>query len=809
MAHATFAEPTPPARYVFDFHSDFSAILPTQRRHPDDAAPSLARLLAQRFYADDAQASAKGELLLFDYALSLMIDPASNPFVRLLRKANRAEYEPAECVAENLYIACQAMAADAGYAAQASALPPQSPALYALVGREIVAPALASASAPDARLRASVRYFNDALYSASRHAPSDDACVLRRHFVQRLCQGDPASYAGWSEAQKAGYRQWAMATFDALREDGVLLAQSVATAEQIRPLAKFAQHYNARYGTDYRLLVHTPQRGLPAGALTTYLADKVEPLLAGQGEGYASIVGLAMSGTQNKASDYAELLAWLQAKAPALRGNFGGSDGARALRAIVRIDCAEGSGVGAENRSLIGGCIQQAGEPDPAFHAALSARVRDAWSAAQATQEQASPGIATPRGLFEAVFGHTAFAHAGIELRRFDIDAPLSRACAGARAKRNAMALVEALDQPSATPATDRYHALALGNPVYAFRVGHDHHHRSYLMSRYPWLAFDTTLGGDAIAGASALLQPAQDNRLDRGDRRPRNDVESDVLDVVGDAVLGAKAQGLSQAKVAKFVELAWADALAATLQQHRAFLQQQLTDALAPIHDPAQDDVLFDLYCKLVLYCAGDKPAAALRYQALVRAFLPFQNWRSCLLGSDGQGVSGTTAQHGYLRMQALLIHTLRPDDHGVVQEEALNAVAALLRKLALGYWKATIGQPGILQNEADPPHHAASAGVGGPAAGGDEAKSVASRAATSDGTGTAMDGSDEDRRQAPSTPLTTATDLSQADAAAQGPVLPEPAPERPAQSELDERLRALSDPKQLEALIKLLKMH
>lgn len=806
MAPATFAEQTPLARYIFDFHSHFSAILPTQRTHPDDTGPSLARLLAQRFYADDAQAAAKGELLLFDYALSLMIDPASNPFARLLRKANRAEYEAAECVAENLYIACQAMAADAGYSAQALALPPQSPALYALVGREIVAPALASA--PDARLRALVRYFNDALYSASRHVPSDDAGVLRRHFVQRLCGGDPASDGSWSEVQKASYRQWAMATFDALREDGVLLAQSVVPEEQIRPLAELAQHYNARYGTDYRLLVHAPQRGLPAGALTTYLADKVEPLLAGQGEGYASIVGLSMSGTQNKASDYAELLAWLQAKAPALRGNFGG-DGARARRAIVRIDCAEGSGVGAENRSLIGGCIHQAGEPDPAFHVALSARVRDAWSAAQASQEGASPAIATPRGLFEAVFAHTAFAHAGLELRRFDVDAPLSRARAGARAKRNAMALVEALDQPSATPATDRYHALARDNPLYAFRIGHDHHHRGYLVSSYPWLAFDTTLGGDAIAGASALLQPAQDDRLDRGDHRPRSDVESDVLAVVGDAVLGVKAQGLSQAKVAKFVELAWADGLAATLQHHRAFLQQQLTDALAPIHDPAQDDVLFDLYCQLVLYCAGDKPAAALRYQALVRAFLPFQNWRSCLLGSDGQGVSRTTAQHGYLRMQALLIHTLRPDDHGALQEDVLNAVAAVLRKLALGYWKATIGQPGALQNDADPPRHAAPQDGNGPASGGEGVQHAASQAATSDRTGTAMDGIDDDRRQAPSTPRTTATDLSQADAAAQEPALPEPAPERPAQYNFDEMKRSLGNREHLDALIKLLRPH
>ncbi|NYF20350.1 hypothetical protein HDC36_001811 [Xanthomonas sp. JAI131] len=707
MAYFKLAEQTQLTRYVCDYHSHFTGILPTQRKQDDAAGPSLARLLAQRFYPNDAHGLAKGELLLFDYALALMTDPASNPFARLLRKANRAEYERAECVAENLYIACQVLAANAGYLQEELALPPQSPALYALVGREIVAPALASAAGPDARLRELVRYFNNKIYSASKYTPFDDAYKLRGNFVKQLCQGDPARYGSWSEAQQADYRLWVTATFDYLREDGVLLTQSAATEDEIPQLAALAQQYNAQYGTDYRLLVHTPHQYMPDGALTKYLTDKVKPLLAGPGDGYATIVGLDLLGAENKVGNYGELFAWLQSTADALRGNFGSGDGKRALRAIVHIHCGEGSGFGAENRSLTGYYIHQAGEPDPAFYAALSAHVLDAWNAAQAKRRdtpRGTRGTATPQGLFEELFTNTAFGHAGHVLRRFDINAPLSRELAGYHAKRNVMALSEALDQPSATPATDCYHALVQDNPLYAFRLGHDYYYRSYMVSRYPWLAFDTNLGSNAITGASALFDSVQGYRLNRGYRHLDGYIDTDVLAAVGNAVLSMEAQGLSRAQVATFIGLSRPDDLATTLQQNRAVLQPLLTDALAPIHDPAQDDFMFDTYCKLTLYCAGDDPSAASRYQAMVRSLLVFQNWRSYLLGADGQGVEHTGVQHEYLRMLVLLIYTLLPNNQNDLQVDLLQTVAALLRKLALGYWRATIGQPGMLEVNADP---------------------------------------------------------------------------------------------------------
>lgn len=708
MAYFKLAEQTQLNRYVCDFHSHFTGILPTQRKRDDDTGPSLAQLLAQRFYANDPHAQAKGELLLFDYALSLMIDPASNPFARLLRKPNRAEYERAECVAENLYIACQVLAANAGYLPEELALPPQSPALYALVDREIVAPALASAAKPDARLRTLVRYFNNKLYSASKYTPFDDAYKLRGHFVKRLCQGDPAKYGSWNPAQKDDYRLWVYATFDYLREDGVLLTQTAATEDEIPQLAELAQGYNQDHGTDYRLLVHSPHHYMPDGELTAYLEKKVKPLLTGQGTGYATIVGLDLLGAENKVGNYAELFSWLQANAAALGGNFGSGEGKRALRAIVHIHCGEGSGFGADNRSVTGYYMHQVGDPDPGYYAALSVHVLDAWAAVQAKRldtPRPTRGTATPQGLFEELFTNTAFSHAGHVLRRFDVNAPLSRELAGYHAKRNVMALSEALDTQPVPNAPDFYSALVKENPLYAFRLGHDYYYRSYMAARYPWLAFDTNLGSNAITGASGLFESVQGYRLNRGYRQLDGYIDTDVLEAAGNAVLSMEAQGLSRTQITAFIGFSQAPGdLADTLQQNREPLLKQVQAALGPIYDPNQDDFLFDTYRKLTLYCAGDAPAAALRYQAMVRALLVFQNWRSYLLGADGQGVEHTGVQREYLRMLVLLIYKLLPNNQNELQVDLLQTMSALLRKLALGYWRATVGQPGTLESKGGP---------------------------------------------------------------------------------------------------------
>ncbi|MCC4592567.1 hypothetical protein LL974_15630 [Xanthomonas campestris pv. cannae] len=703
MAYFKLAQQTQLNRYVCDFHSHFTGILPTQRKALDDTRPSLAQLLAQRFYADDPHASAKGELLLFRYALTLMSERGSNPFAKLLAKRDRTEYERAECVAENIYIACQVIAAEYGYARSELALPPQSPMLYTLVDAEIVAPALASAEGPSANLRSLVRYFNNKFYSASKYTPFDDVYKLRGHFVKQLCQGDPAKYNTWSDSQKADYRLWVWSTFGYLREDGVLLIQAAATEDEIPQLAELAQNYNVQYGTDYRLLVHSADHYMADGKLKDFLDKKIAPLLTGKGKSDSTIVGLDLLGAENKVGNYTELFTWLQRNANALSANFGSGSGKRALRAIVHIHCGEGSGFGAENRSVTGYYLHQVGDPDARFYAALSVHVLDAWNAAKG-KRGATPrptrGTATPQGLFEELFSNTAFSHDGHVLRRFDINAPLSRELAGYNAKRNVMALSEALDQPSLDGGRDVYHALVENNPLYAFRLGHDYYYRSYMAARYPWLAFDTNLGSNAITGASALFDSVQGYRLNRGYRQLDGYIDTDVLEAVGNAVLSMEAQGLDRAQIAQFIAISQQPGdLAETLNNNQAYLHGQLQAALQPIYDPAQAEFLFGTYCKLVLYCAGDAPAAALRYQAMVRALLVVQNWRSYLLGADGQGVEHTGVQREYLRMLVLLIYKLLPSNQNELQVDLLQTMAVLLRRLALSYWRATVGPTNALE--------------------------------------------------------------------------------------------------------------
>jgi len=700
MAYFKLTEQTQLPGYVCDYHSHFTGILPTQRKRPDDEGASLAQLLAQRFYPGDAHHLAKGELKLFDYALSLMIDSKSNPFVQLLAKKNRADYERAECAAENLYIACQVLAANAGYLQEELALPPQSPALYSLVTREIVAPALASTAGPDARLRELVRYFNNKIYSANKYTPFDDAYKLRGHFVKQLCQGDPAKYATWNEEQKKNYQAWANATFDYLREDGVQLTQSAATEDEIPQLAELAHAYNAARGTDYRLLVHTPHHYLAKGQLASYLDTKVRPLLVG--EGSTVVVGLDLLGAENKVGNYAELFAWLQANAEALGANFGDGQGKRARRMIVHIHCGEGSGFGTESRSVIGYYFHEAGDPDPAFYAALSAHVLDACGAAYAKRSntvRGTRGTAIPQALFEELFANTAFSHAGHVLRRFDVNAPLSRELAGYNAKRNVMALSEALDLIQVPFKEDYYRNLVEKNPLYAFRLGHDYYYRNYMVSRYPSLAFDTNLGSNAITGASALFDSVQDYRLNRGYRHLDGYIDTNLLVAAGNAVLGIDRGSLGRADIAKFMEISRQADLGQALDENRQFLQERLADALAPICVTDQGDFWFDAYRMLTLYCAGSEPLLPWRYEAMVSILLLFRNWRSYLLGADGQGVEHTGLQREYLRMLVLLFYRLILNKQNDLPSDVLQTLARLVSAIGFGYWKATIGTPDGLQ--------------------------------------------------------------------------------------------------------------
>lgn len=122
MAYFKLDAPGRLISYRLDYHSHFSGILPVRRKSKDKEEDKYKedRSLVGLIRATDPSVNddpARAELVLFDYALRFMMDPGNDPFAKLLTNPNRAQYERAECAAENIYMASVLLGSPAGRAA--------------------------------------------------------------------------------------------------------------------------------------------------------------------------------------------------------------------------------------------------------------------------------------------------------------------------------------------------------------------------------------------------------------------------------------------------------------------------------------------------------------------------------------------------------------------------------------------------------------------------------------------------------------------------------------------------------------------
>lgn len=691
MGYFRLTAPLQVRRYPFDYHSHFSGILPVH----GTTRPSLAKLMADALGVD----AERGELALFRLALEFMIDPATNPFARLLARsvAGRVQYERAECAAENVYIAAVLLGARGYLPMDLLAAPAYAPELFAAVRDGIIDPPLSrTGEAPDARLLETVRYFNGKIFSANKYTPFDDCYKMRGGFVKLFCGGDPARYADWNDRQRHLYHAWIDATFASLSAEGIVCTQIAATEDEIPAIAARAAAYDAEHGTRYRLLVHTPHQYLGDGALAGYLESKVLPLLTGPGP--AAVIGLDLLGAENKVGSYGELMTFLRAHEEALGARFGGGADARSRKLVVHVHCGEGSGFGADNRSTIGYLLHEAGYPGEAFFGAFAEYVLSCARAADARRgdtPRGTRGTRVPYGLFDELFRNNGLSWNGRALRRFDVTAARSREQAAFNAKRNVMALSEALDARPDASGQDWYRLLAGDDTPYAFRLGHAYHYRSYFAARYPRIAFDTNLGSNAITGASGLFGSVDGYRINRGFRQLDGYIDTGVLEAAGDAVAYMASEALTPEQVRLFARLAASERpLADAVEDARAEVEAQLAEALGPIY---AEGAYFGRYLALVGTLApGAGRTAALRYQILARLLALFGNWRSCLLGADGQGAEHTDIRREFLRMALLLAYGLLPTGHARVEVALLDELQQLLLDIGGDYWRMTV-DPGL----------------------------------------------------------------------------------------------------------------
>ncbi len=697
MAYFKLAAPTRITKYPFDYHSHFTGILPVQRADDKDPRPSLAALLADTFFKDDPFKAAKGELKLFDFALEFMMDPATNPFARLLKSDNRAQYERAECAAENIYVASVLLGRVFAYLPiEAVAQSAVAPYLYGAVRKQVVEAALGSTMEPDKSLMKIVEYFNSKVYSANKYTPFDDCYKMRGTYVKLLCGGDPANRRNWDNAQKKRYIAWIVATFAYLQQEGITHTQTAATEDEMGELAAQAAAYNNRNGTSYKLLAHTPHQYLPDKALGRYLDSKILPLLVSQGQG--DIVGLDLLGAENKVGNYKELFEFLLAKGYALQANFGPGK-PRSLKLITHIHCGEGSGFGTDNRSMIGYYMYEVGDPDAQFYADFAGYILSCYRAAEARLRdtpRGTAGTAVPFGLFDELFHNNSLTYRGRVLRRFDISSEKSRELSAYNAKRNVMALSETLDSKPEGQDCTWYQLLMEKSTLFAIRLGHDYYYRNYMAAKYPQIAFDTNLGSNAITGASGLFNSIEGYRINRGFRHLDGYIDTNVLQATSDAVAYMASEALTQEQITWFTQKsAEPGSVEAVFEVggNKSWIELQLKDALGPLYDEITKDFFYGKYVGLTVKTAGDVEAGAYKYQAMTRVLTLFQNWRSYLLGADGQGAEHTNIQNEFLRMIILLAYSLLPTGQTRIDANLMLDVEYLLREIARVHWRNTIG--------------------------------------------------------------------------------------------------------------------
>lgn len=688
MSYFRLSAPTRINRYPFDYHSHFTGILPVDGGGESGARPSLAKLLGDVLHKGDL---AKGELSLFGFALDFMIDEATNPFVRLIDKtvAGRVQYERGECAAENVYIAAVLLGASSYLGMDVLAQPAYAPELFRAVRAQVIDKAL-GAPADESLLRL-VRYFNRKIYSANKYTPFDDCYKLRGNFVKLLCAGDPADYGRWEPEQQARYLAWADSTFDYLAGQGIAYTQTAATEDEMPALAEFAAAYNGRNPARYKLLVHTAHQYFADGKLRGYLQAKVLPLLTG-GKQLPDIVGLDLLGAENKVGNYRELFAFLRDNEEALSASFG-PKGPRAAKMTVHVHCGEGSGFGPDNRSMIGYYLHEAGFAGGQFYVDFANYVIACSKAAVAKREdtpRGTRGTAVPFGLFDELFRNNSLTWQGRTLRRFDITSVRSRELAAFNAKRNMLALAEAFDDAPESGGRTWYQLLTDDEGLYTFRLGHAYHYRSYIAARYPKIAFDTNLGSNAITGASGLFGSVEGYRINRGFRHLDGYVDTGVLEAAGNAVAYMGTDALTRTQVGLFMWMSNVQQpLEKVLTDEKAAIEQQLQAVMGPIYRP---DAYFDMYRNLVLQLAPED-SGALRYQALSRTLMLFANWRSYLLGADGQGAEHTDIGDEFLRMLILLGYSLLPSGQAVLGSELLDALQMLLLRISADYWDGISG--------------------------------------------------------------------------------------------------------------------
>ncbi|HCK4497291.1 TPA: hypothetical protein N0H07_001559 [Pseudomonas aeruginosa] len=679
MAYFKLEEPVRFHRYPFDFHSHFAGILPVEsnsrwtrdRRvfRVGERQVSLEKgqelsliglLMSARGVAPEVDGKALEEARqaahyeLFELALQRMV--RRNPFAA----TDRQGYLRGECAAENIYLACLILAQRFGRTSPPAAI--DQPAIY-LGTLEL----LGASAVRDSETDQFVRYFNRKIWSGNKYTPFDDAYWARGAIRDR----HPGEFA--------------CLTLGFLLHEGISHTQTATGEDEVAVLDSLFEQFNASEKTAYRLLAHTAHGYASEAAFDAELHRILRHFEIQQGQPpQARLVGIDLLGMETATGLYRQFFDFLLGQAAVFRRYLDGKPETR--KVVLHIHCGEGTGVSDDNRSLCGYFLRNANALDD-FYAALSAY---AWKCYGNTIRQGKARLrerenlqdrdkapSVLAGLFDELFFGNSLTSSGLRLRRFDITSGTTQALVAYYARTNVVNLCQALASRDADG--NSYYRRLLESDLFSLRIGHAYYYRNYLASKFPELCFDTNLGSNFITGASGLFDSLQEYRLNRGLRHLDGYVGTDQLKELSLAIAYQGEQRLDPQQMQYVHALAESQSGFDELGEHLPGTPGWAKPAL---------EQFFVSQCALY----RSEEDRYFQFEAYRRLFAQVLNWRSYLLGADGQGVEHSNVQDEAIRM-ALLLNYAAADRHGRVPVASLENAQRLLVQLGSAYWEETIG--------------------------------------------------------------------------------------------------------------------
>ncbi|RCI74724.1 cobyric acid synthase [Pseudomonas aeruginosa] len=512
-----------------------------------------------------------------------------------------------------------------------------------------------------------VRYFNRKIWSGNKYTPFDDAYWARGAIRDR----HPGEFA--------------CLTLGFLLHEGISHTQTATGEDEVAVLDSLFEQFNASEKTAYRLLAHTAHGYASEAAFDAELHRILRHFEIQQGQPpQARLVGIDLLGMETATGLYRQFFDFLLGQAAVFRRYLDGKPETR--KVVLHIHCGEGTGVSDDNRSLCGYFLRNANALDD-FYAALSAY---AWKCYGNTIRQGKARLrerenlqdrdkapSALAGLFDELFFGNSLTSSGLRLRRFDITSGTTQALVAYYARTNVVNLCQALASRDADG--NSYYRRLLESDLFSLRIGHAYYYRNYLASKFPELCFDTNLGSNFITGASGLFDSLQEYRLNRGLRHLDGYVGTDQLKELSLAIAYQGEQRLDPQQMQYVHALAESQSGFDELGEHLPGTPGWAKPAL---------EQFFVSQCALY----RSEEDRYFQFEAYRRLFAQVLNWRSYLLGADGQGVEHSNVQDEAIRM-ALLLNYAAADRHGRVPVASLENAQRLLVQLGSAYWEETIG--------------------------------------------------------------------------------------------------------------------